>query len=85
MYAAPALQGPGNRANASAHDLYHFAPKVVFNFPPAIRLDQYIDSNYDHIQTSLVQFSSTLMYLTGFTDTDSSVPLLQYVRPLPMS
>ena len=80
VFPAPAVQGPANRADGQAHSMYHFAPTVIFNFPPNVRLSKYIDSNYDYIQKGVVDFSSQLLYLVGFSSVESDVPILTQLR-----
>jgi hypothetical protein len=81
-FATPPNQGPAERASIANHTLYEYAPKVLFNFPPKVRLNKYINSNYFVIQEGVVEFTSNLLYLIGFNDVDTDVPILKTVSCL---
>lgn len=78
-FVTPPQQGPAERASIANHTLYEYAPKVLFNFPPKDRLNKYINSNYFVIQEGVVEFTSNLLYLIGFGDVDTDVPILKTV------
>jgi len=69
------LSTAGVRASG-ASKLHQAATSVVVNLPPSQRINAYLSSNYDDLQRDLTSFASTLMYVVGFSQSDSDQPLL---------
>lgn len=73
------VPGDLNSANPEP-DLYQVASTVVLNMPPETRLEKYLDSNYDSIQREVATFGSAVMYLVGFAQVNSDLPILESLR-----
>lgn len=72
---------PGVASSANPNlNVYHHVHNVNLNIPPESRLDDYVDSNYDHVQNTVVTFAGNIMYLAGFPVVDSDLPLLKNLR-----
>eukprot|EP01006_Ploeotia_vitrea_P062852 TRINITY_DN84526_c0_g1_i1.p1 TRINITY_DN84526_c0_g1~~TRINITY_DN84526_c0_g1_i1.p1 ORF type:complete len:1091 (+),score=42.23 TRINITY_DN84526_c0_g1_i1:9-3281(+) len=54
--------------------------QVSFNFPPKKRFGYYATSNYDKIQTNVLEFGSQIMYRVGFTRFEGKVDILEFMR-----
>jgi len=52
---------------------------VAVNLPPP-RLEQYMDSNFDNIQWSVVRFADDILYKIGFSQVFVSTPILAQLR-----
>lgn len=71
---------PEQRAGiASEFSLEHYASEIAVNFAPP-RLAQYMTSNYDIIQNSVVRFADTLLFKIGFTNVFVNLPILRQLR-----
>ena len=58
---------------------YDYAGEVFFNQPPN-RLEAYNENDFKTVRDRVTKYASTVMYLTGFNQLDSSFPILEMME-----
>ncbi|KAJ4463016.1 putative DUF214 family protein [Paratrimastix pyriformis] len=71
------------RETLASRNLDHFAQEVIFNIPPP-RYRTYLDLNYDSLQDTVVEWSSSLLYRLGFNQVSVSMPVLRGMQSMSM-
>jgi hypothetical protein len=70
---------PEARSAIGKVDINEYAQEIHINFPPP-RLDQYLTSDYDNIQESVVRFADAILYRIGFSQVFVELPVLRQLR-----
>ena len=61
-----------------------FTSLVVFNLGEDRRTDIYIDTNYDRMQDTVIEWSSKIIYFASFPQVSSSLPILDEMEKVKM-
>jgi ABC-type antimicrobial peptide transport system permease subunit len=66
----------------AAENLFDWAETAVGVIPPGKRMDYYINSNYDEIQSSVTSFVADLTFRLGFSRLTTDVPIVDQLSIL---
>uniref|UniRef100_A0A6B2KXD7 ABC3 transporter permease C-terminal domain-containing protein n=1 Tax=Arcella intermedia TaxID=1963864 RepID=A0A6B2KXD7_9EUKA len=69
--------------NSTSLDLRYFANQVIFNYPPS-RIDPYMESNYDLLQSQVLQYVNFICFKLGYNMVWDDLPVLSGLKDTKM-
>ncbi|KAJ9447459.1 hypothetical protein DIPPA_12994, partial [Diplonema papillatum] len=80
-YLHPDVPDVARRAFAQA-DINKYATEISINLSPNERRTAYLQSNYDDLQLTFVEWAATMLYVVGFNQVDTGAKLLEYLQEI---